>query len=276
MRQQKKLEALWLAVATCAVPALLGAKGCFFGGEVLLGENDGGLGGEATGGKAGTSGGKASLGGKTGTGGLPAASTGGSGAQSGSALPMDKSGWISQDSNPWGIQGRWYWFSDQVDGGVTAYEDVTVGKAPFVPGKGMCVHGTSGPGDADNYTTWGGGIGVNLNYDVANDAPIPLVDPPRCFTIVINANAMYPSELRAEPLGLVPPGGQPLFTMLHPGTNEVCLDQVQVSTHCSADLPCLRPESLANGVATLNITATCASFTAGAVDFCVESITPHD
>jgi hypothetical protein len=265
------------------LPALLGAKGCFFGGEVLLGENDGGLGGEATGGKRSpgdnvpTPGGKtSSSGGKASTGGGPASNTGGAGPSGSGALPMDESGWIDQGSNAWGIQGHWYWFSDEVDGGLTRYEDVTDGKAPFVSGKGMCVRGTSGPGQPDNYTTWGGGIGVNLNFDVANDAPIPLVDPPRCFTIVINAGAVYPGELRAEPLGLVPPGGQPLFVMLHPGSNEVCLDQVQVSTYCSADRPCLGPESLANGVATLNITATSAPFSAAAVDFCVESITPHD
>jgi hypothetical protein len=99
----------------------------------------------------------------------PASALGGSPSGNG-ALPMDATGWVSQDSNPWGIQGHWYWFNDQVDGGLTRYEDVTVAKAPFVPGKGMCVHGTSGPGATDNYITWGGGVGVNLNIDVASDA----------------------------------------------------------------------------------------------------------
>jgi hypothetical protein len=51
---------------------------------------------------------------------------------------------------------------------------------------------------------------------------------------------------------------------------------LQVSTYCSADQPCLQPESLANGVATLNITATSSPHSAATLDFCVKSITPHD
>lgn len=121
-----------------------------------------------------------------------------------------------------------------------------------------------------------GVIGVNLNYDAATDSALPLRDPPRCFTILISAGATYPGEFRAEPLGKVPPGGQPLFWYLHPGVNDVCLDRVQVSTHCSAEWSCLGPESLTDGVATLNITAASAAFQGGPIDFCVEAIIPHD
>ncbi|MFZ5892650.1 MAG: hypothetical protein ACOY0T_16445 [Myxococcota bacterium] len=263
----------------------LSLSGCGFGGRVDLGENGGQLGllGNAAGGHTSGSDAKGgAVSNSAGTGGAPASPQGGTATMHGAGLgggstfgplPMDETGLIPISSNGYGIEGKWFAFSDELDGGQTRIQGYEESMVPFVAGRGMCIEGTTQSGFADNWKTWGAGIAFTLNWEA--DQAQPLKTPPPCFTIVISADAVYPAELRADLSPTSPPEGQPLNVPLHPGTNEVCLRDAQMFQYCTPELTCLGLDSLEQGLGQVNIVAP-SGWQPGPIAFCIESVTPHD
>ena len=215
-------------LCVCAASAL---SACGFGGRVDLGE-DGGrppttLGGDANqiasgGATSAPAGGQTSVIGSGGSssGGGPlggaSAAMGGAGTLP-TALAMDASGVVPASTNAYGIQAKWYAFSDELDGGQTRIDGYYETMVPFVPGRGMCINGTTQSGLADDWKTWGAGIGIALH--VVDEKAETLVNPPACFTLVISSDAAYPMELRAD-LNPTDDGSvMPPNVPLHPGVN---------------------------------------------------------
>jgi hypothetical protein len=63
---------------------------------------------------------------------------------------------------------------------------------------------------------------------------------------------------------------------LAPGANEVCVDNVTKHPSCSVSPDkCVDPVTLAKGVTAMNIVAHVAAGS-GSLDFCIESILPHN
>jgi hypothetical protein len=268
----------WFIV--CAIMTLP-CVACGFGGRLDLGDNGGTAGvaglSEASGGSApgGASsagfGGVNVAGGSVGAGGATTGAGGSSGGEG--PLRMDVTGVVPLSSNGFGIHGRWYAYSDELDGGQTRLAGYYEGVVPFVAGRGMCIDGTTQSGFSDNFTTWGAGIGIALN--VVDGSPQPLVNPPACFTIVISADAQYPSDLRADLFGDPDAEGQPVNVPMYRGVNEVCWPEASVFAYCTPELKCQMPDSLNVGLSKINVTAPSGSV-AGPISFCIESITPHN
>lgn len=270
-------------LCVCAASAVFA---CGFGGRVDLGDDggrppttlDGDASQSASGGATTASGGQTSVIGSGGSssvggplGGATAAS-GGAGALP-TALVMDATGVVPASTNAYGIQAKWYAFSDEVDGGQTRIDGYYETMVPFVPGRGMCINGTTQSGLADDWKTWGAGIGIALH--VVDEKAETLVDPPACFTLVISSDAAYPMELRAD-LNPTDDGSvMPPNVPLHPGVNEVCLRDAQTFQYCTQEMVCLPPEALNQGLAKLNVVAP-SGVAPGPISFCIESLTPHD
>lgn len=257
MKQIGRVSSLTTLRAVVVLLALLAAKGCAVGGQLVLGER----------GAAGAAGEATVLGGSPPT--TPAAG----GTLVPGSLPMP--GPVTADSNAFGIQGVWYVFSDQEFGGRT----VVVGDNPYREGRGMCLHATTPGGAADNYVTWGAGIGLNLNQAPGQHSGLPLNPAPRCFTVILSPDSAAASGLTGEllPTSPVPPVQvqYPVRT-LTPGTNEVCVDNVVKPDWCAtATIPCIDPAELANGVAAINTVAH-AGPNAGNLDFCIEGLIAHN
>jgi hypothetical protein len=257
---------------------------CGFGGKLELGDNGGNPGVAGSFGSGGSLAGSPivpGLGGATAVWTQPGAGGAGSVAQGG-ALPsnnparplrMDATGVVPVSSNDFGIEGKWYAYSDELDGGQTRLAGYYEGVVPFVAGAGMCIEGTTQSGLVDNFKTWGAGIGIAL--DVSDGTAQPLVDPPACFTIVIGADAQYPGDLRADLWGDADAPGQPVNVALQRGSNEVCWRAARVFAPCGGGLECQTPDALNIGWSKINVTAPSASV-AGPISFCIEAITPHN
>jgi hypothetical protein len=213
-------------------------------------------------------------GGGGGTGGSSGA--GGSGAVSGESLPLDATGWVARDSNDFGIQGAVYWYSDNDTGGQTQLTGLTAGAPPFDTARSaMCLVGTTPGGQADNFVTWGSGIGINLNQEDGNDATPPLATPPRCFAVTL-AVGSAPGELLGKLLPQNPmPGNQEAPSVaLKDGTTDVCTDNAAPPSWCSTQPGKCWETGLATGVASLQIQVNSGS-TGGPFDVCVTSVVPH-
>lgn len=256
---------------------------CGFGGQVELGDNGGAasFGDAASGGTIAlvANGGATSAQGGTvaslETGGSASAPKGGAPSTSvgNPALPMDASGEVPLSSNGYGIRGKWYAFSDEEDGGRTRVDGYHYGVVPFEPGRGMCIHGTTESGAADNWKTWGAGIGIALN--VVDGTAQTLVNPPPCYTLIIGEDAVYPFELRADLNPTDDPFVQPANVPLHTGRNDFCLSDAKTFAYCTPELNCLTPDSLNQGLAKINVVAP-SSTTPGPISFCIEALIPHD
>ncbi len=300
MRRTGPVTSLMTWGVLVLTPAALGAKGCVFGGVVGLGDDGDASGGAAvftaaggnaaaftTGGSA--AGGSRTSGGSSGvlsaSGGLPA-QTGGrapgaggsTGAPSGPRL-VTPTCWVTADSNMFGIQGPWYTFSDQGNGGKTVIVSPPDGGCPYVAGQGMCLHATSPGGGADNWLTWGAGIALNLNQASPSSDAVPLSPAPRCLTVVLSAGSTAPSGFTAEPTPLTPAatiGKLAPSIPVWPGSNEVCFANVTRNPACNTSPDrCIDPALLANGVTNITVVAHIGS-NSGSLDFCIESLTPHD
>ncbi|HET9934219.1 MAG TPA: hypothetical protein VFQ35_26135 [Polyangiaceae bacterium] len=260
--------------------------GCGFGGRVELGDNGGappflddGSGGVAAGGVRASGGAAVSA-----QGGAVVLAQGGAAVSSGAGgapstsvahpmLPMDATGEVPLSSNGYGIRGKWYAFSDEIDGGQTRIDGYGPGFVPFVPGRGMCIHGTTTSGLVDNWKTWGAGIGIALN--VVDGTAETLVNPPPCYSLVISSDAEYPSELRADLNPTDDGTKQPANVELHAGSNDFCLSDAKTFAHCTPELDCLTPDSLNQGLAKINVVAATGTVS-GPISFCIEALIPHD
>lgn len=193
-------------------------------------------------------------------------------------LPMDATGAVPPSSNNYCIQGEWTWWADTLSGGKSAFPGLVKGSPPFVAGSGMCIQGSSPGGGADNYTTWGANIMLNLSQSTPSDAPSPLKTAPPCFTITLTGTGA-PGGVVA---GLCPPPTSSTGTVICPqvalgaGPNEVCIQDVSVPSWCtaSAGWQCLDPSELASGIQSVMVQAN-AGVSGGAIDVCVSSIVPH-
>ncbi len=78
-------------------------------------------------------------------------------------VAADANGWIDGTTNPWGIQGSWFTYSDAdtAAAGLTP-SDIT---AHVSPTGGYCASGTAKAADPPNWTVWGAGVGFNLCID---------------------------------------------------------------------------------------------------------------
>jgi len=118
-------------------------------GSSGVGES-GGKSGDASGGKSGgTSGGT--------TGGTTGGASGGSSTEVTNETFVNEGGWFAKDSNPWGMQGSCYAYSDPVS--VTTPEGGK-GNAWDATAKGYCIAGATV--EDSTYANWGGGIGCDL------------------------------------------------------------------------------------------------------------------
>lgn len=191
------------------------------------------------------------------------------------SLPMDATGWISQTSNVWGMQGSWYWYSDASRGGHTTVDQLVTGDIPFVSGSGMCLNGTTTGGAVDGYVTWGAVIGLSTNRALGSDVCSPLINGPLCYRVTVAGTA--PGGMRARllahypmPNGLEPPGID-----LSAGTTDVCVNNVAPPGWCqSSPGACADASSLVAGVAALEVQAL-AGANGGAIDLCVTKVVPH-
>ncbi len=95
----------------------------------------------------------------------PAASAGPAAAPAGpvtctnadtSTLPIDETGWVARECNNAGIQGAFYCYDDGVNP-----SGCTPETAPYVPGSGMCLQGSTT--EDPDFVAWGAGIGLSLN-----------------------------------------------------------------------------------------------------------------
>lgn len=110
----------------------------------------------------------------TGVGGnLGTAGQGGYQGQAQSQIPIDGTGQFVPDDNVFGVQGRWYWTSDNVG---TVLNPVPP-EVPYDASRnGMCLSGSTILNTAaNNYAAWGSALGVSLNdsgtkvpYDAAS------------------------------------------------------------------------------------------------------------
>jgi hypothetical protein len=210
-------------------------------------------------------------------GGADAPATATCGDQGAQPLPMDSTGWVPASSNAYGIQGQWACWTDRISGGLSTFPGLVDGTAPFAPGRGMCVTGTTPGGQADNYITWGANINLTLNQASPTSAPSLLTRPPRCFTVTVTGSA--PGGLVGQ---LCPTTGGGWGTVcpqidLSVGANEVCIDNVVRPSYCdtSPGLTCYTPEQLKLGVQQIAVQGS-AGAQGGTIDFCVTSIVPHD
>jgi hypothetical protein len=215
----------------------------------------------------------------TGVGGSPVSEgSGGSPGAVATALTMDDTCYVPLESNDFGIQGSWHPFSDQEGDGRTVITSPPDGACSYVEGQGMCMRAESPGGEDDNYETWGAGIGLFLNQ-APGSKPLTLSPAPRCFTVVLRVQSTFSDGFTGELLPTPPepePGALYPLMDLHEGANEVCVDNVARSYYCaSGPEDCVDPADLANGIAAVNIFAH-AGPTGGAVDFCIESMTPYD
>ncbi len=194
-------------------------------------------------------------------------------------LPMDASGWVPASSNRYCIQGEWSWSSDSQTGGKTTVTGLTSGSPPYVMGSGMCVEGSTPGGAADNYTTWGATVQLNLSQTTSASAPVALASAPSCFTITVSGSPA-PGGLTAF---LCPPSTDQSVVCpqvpVQVGSNEVCVQDAVLPSWCTPSLStgqtCLAPSQLAQGVQSVGVEAN-AGANGGPIDFCVTSIVPHD
>ena len=234
----------------------------------------------AAGGATSASGGATSAAGGTtsGSGGTTSGSggvdsgVGGSGVDAPAELPIDSTGWVASDSNLWGIQGAWYWFSDASGGGLTELDGVTQDTAPYVDGSGMCLSGTTPGGGADDYMTWGASIGLDLNYDDAAATSLPF-DAAAAgiagFDITITGSAPGGLLVKFPSANPMPTGDEAPSVALEEGTNHVLITDATVPSWAPNAGEVGDPSS----VAAIQIQAQ-AGETGGTIEFCVTSIVP--
>jgi endoglucanase len=192
------------------------------------------------------------------------------------ALPMDASGWVSASSNSWAIQGAWSWYSDASTGGQTSIDGLGANDVPYVAGQGMCLTGWSPGGIEDGYLTWGAGLSFNVNQAEGTTVSLPLSKGPRCYRIKLSGSS--PAGFRAKLLPVVPmPDGveAPGLNVGSGGVFDLCRDYVSRASWCTDPAKCLDATSLAGGIAGINIQAESGDY-GGSIDYCVESIEPHD
>jgi len=238
------------------------------------------MGGAAGVGGAGTRGGDTSV---AGTSSLPA-----------DALPMDSAGWVDKASNSFNIQGSWYWYADFSDSGagLTKLPTATDKTPPFVEGKGMCITGTTPGGAADNYVTWGAGIGLNLNQgteEAGGTTPQVLKPYPKCFAVTLSGDSKSPGGMLGKLLEANPmpgttanptvPQEAPSIVLKAGQTTDVCIDNVVQPSWCTASGhspgDCADPKNLANGIAGIQVQALAGS-SGGDIQVCVVSIVPKN
>lgn len=105
--------------------------------------------------------------------------SGGSGGGVDNPVPFEN-GWAPLDQNSAGIQGAFYVFNDNDDGGGSAITPTTGSDGSFsMAGTTVCASGTAGQvmndsaGSPDYSSYWGAAIGLNLSQEVGMDAALP-------------------------------------------------------------------------------------------------------
>jgi hypothetical protein len=268
-----------------STPGVAGNTG---GSDAGGGSSTAGTTAATTGGSTGTGGGAIpSTGGGVGTGGFGPGNTGGApptvptgGAGGGTAsgeLQMDLEGWVPRDGNTWGIQGAWYWYSDAAKGGQTVLDGVQDGVPPYVAGQGMCLTGTTPGGSLDGYTTWGAGVGLNLNQEAGSEETPALVSSGiQGFDITISGGGpdqVLVKFLPTNPMPACPSAGDGIeeapSAQLSEGDNHIVIENaVTPSWACNAG-----DQGDPNNIAAIQIQANSGP-NGGPIDICVVSVTP--
>lgn len=216
-------------------------------------------GGTPQAGQTGT-GGATTTGGNTGVGGTTTTAPVACGSRD---IPIDSAGWVDLAATGCGIQGAWWWATD---GKGSTVEGVAVDKAPYVPGKGMCIKGTTIADPA--HTAWGSilGLDLNANKEAGWNASAQAVVG---FDMEITGSST--AELRVEYETMNNRTTSPPFVVGAFGRNVVLIDRAVVPT--SWDVSNKGEKVDPNSIRKLQFHAATTS-TAADFDFCVSRIRP--
>lgn len=216
-----------------------------------------------------------------GTGGAPAAGMGGGSGTIpigvGTVITPDAMGWVAGAMNQFGIQGSFYTFNDNMDGGTS-----TISATPDFTGGRVCVTGSGAAVPVDPVTMmgsygthWGAGVGFNLadpgNMTGPGDWNRGTVIG---FTFNITGTQIPPgTQFRFGAAPVV--GGQAVPNYCTPGivmgANRIEFNNIFLecyNTPPGAPIPATAPlESIQWQVSTVTVTPT-------PFNFCIENLTP--
>ncbi len=191
-----------------------------------------------------------------------------------STLPIDETGWVARDCNNAGIQGAFYCYDDGINP-----SGCTSGVAPFTPGMGMCLQGSTSV-DPD-FAAWGAGIGLSLN-DSGETAAMASVKGPFDATAngLLGFNILITGDTGGLPIRIQftkeaePTAPSPFVQLPGAGTTpyEIMIADALVP---ESWMTCTGDECLADPTSLYDIQIqVVGGEDAANYNFCVESITP--
>jgi hypothetical protein len=222
------------------------------------------VGASANGGAGLASGGTTTaLGGATGSssGGAAGATTGTCGSKD---VPIDSSGWVDVAATGCGIQGAWWWATD--DQGTTV-DGAIPDSAPYVAGKGMCLKGKT---VADpTYAAWGAIIGLDLN---ANLGPGWNATAHNVVGFDVEITGAATAELRLELESKSNRTTSPPFVAAAPGRKVLLVDRAIVPL--TWDVPNQGEKADASNLAKLQLKVAGGGPAPADFDICITRVRP--